>query len=123
MSTVEQATDAQSNLRNAPAGADLRLPLPMDRIASFCRKWGIRELSVFGSILRDDFSPDSDVDFLAEFSPDCRHSLFDMVYLEDELREIVGRDVDVVVKRAVQQSRNPFRRREILGSARVVYHV
>jgi predicted nucleotidyltransferase len=119
MNMVEPATD----LRKAPTGADLRLELPLDRIAAFCRKWGIRELSVFGSILRDDFGPQSDVDFLADFDPEYRHSLFDMVYLEDELREIVGRDVDVAVKLAVQQSRNPYRRREILGSARVVYHV
>ena len=68
-----------------------RLPIPRHEIAAFCRKHGIRRFSLFGSVLRDDFGPDTDVDVLAAFRPEVRHSLFDLVDMEDELSKIVGR--------------------------------
>ena len=78
-------------------------------------------MALFGSILRDDFRPDSDVDILVTFSPDARVSLFDLVRMEDELTEIVGRKVDLLVKDAVLRSHNYIRRKAILGSAEVIY--
>ena len=72
-------------------GRSLRLPISHDKIAAFCEKNGIRKFSLFGSILRDDFGPESDVDVVAEFRPGVRFSLFDLVDMEDELSKIVGR--------------------------------
>ena len=95
-----------------------RVPVPVDQIEAFCRKWQIVELALFGSVLRDDFRPDSDVDVLATFAPDARVSLWDWGPMLDELRAIFRRDVDLVEKAAL---RNPFRRRHILNSYRVIY--
>lgn len=99
----------------------LRIEIPKDRIAEFCRRWKITELALFGSVLRDDFQPDSDVDVLVTFTPDAKWSLFDHVDMEDELEEILGRPVDLVSRRGIERSRNPFRRRAILESAQVVH--
>jgi len=101
--------------------SSLRLPIDPEKLRDFCRKWRITELAVFGSVLRDDFRPDSDVDFLAKFDPDARWSLLDHVRMQDELAEIVGRHVDLVTRRAVENSRNPIRRRAILESAQVLH--
>ena len=95
-----------------------RLPLSPGQIPAFCRKWQIVELAFFGSVLRDDFRPDSDVDILATFAPDAPVSLWDWGPMMEELRAILGRKVDLVEKSAI---RNPFRRRAILGNHRVVY--
>ena len=92
-----------------------KLPIPWDRLEAFCRKWGIAELALFGSVLRDDFGPDSDVDVLVRYTPDAQPSLFDHV------DEIFGRPVDLLSRKAIERSRNPFRRRSILDSARVIY--
>ena len=94
-----------------------QLKIDKDRLAEFCRRWKITELALFGSVLRDDFGPDSDVDFLVSWSPDARWSLFDHVEMEEELAEIVGRKVDLVSRRAIERSKNPIRREEILSSA------
>lgn len=98
----------------------MRLPvhLDRDRIATFCRKWQITELSLFGSILRpSEFSPKSDIDVLVRYAPEAQWSLFDEVEMEDELCDIVGRDVDLVNRRAVERSHNWIRRKAILESA------
>ena len=93
----------------------------MEAIEEFCRRWKITELALFGSALREDFRPDSDIDMLVTFAPDAEWSLLDHVQIEDELRELLQRDVDVVTKRAVERSANWIRRRDILGSAQIVY--
>ena len=93
----------------------------MDEIEAFCKKWNIVEMSLFGSVLREDFSPESDIDVLVTFSVDARHGLFDMVRMRDGLENILQRKVDLVSKRAVERSRNDIRREAILGSARVIY--
>ena len=98
-----------------------KLPIPMDRIQAFCRKWGISEFALFGSVLRDDFGPDSDVDVLVRYRPDADPSLLDHVDKEEELAEIFGRPVDLLSRTAIERSENPFRKRAILGSARVIY--
>jgi hypothetical protein len=92
--------------------------IPMDSIIEYCRKWRIREFAVFGSVLRDDFNPASDVDVLVTLDSDAPWSLLDWVDMIDELKGILGRDVDLVEKSGL---RNPFRRREILNSMKVLY--
>ncbi len=98
-----------------------RLGVPSKVIAEFCRKWKISELALFGSVLRGDFREGSDIDLLATFAPDAEWSLFDHVHMEDELKEILGRDVDLVTRRSVEESENWIRRKAILGSAEVIY--
>lgn len=100
---------------------ELRIDLPLQQLAAFCKKWKIVELSVFGSVLRDDFGPESDIDFLAMFDPEADWSLLDHAQMEIELIDLLGREVDLLTRRAVEQSCNPIRRREILESARIVY--
>jgi len=97
------------------------IDIPREAIGEFCRRWRITELSLFGSVLREDFGPDSDVDVLVRFAPEAEHSLFDMVRMEDELRALLGRNVDLVSRRGIESSRNPLRRRAILESAEVIY--
>ena len=99
----------------------LQLALPIDRIAEFCRHNRIRELAVFGSVLRNDFDADSDVDVLVTFALDARYSVFDLVRMQNELSAILGRQVDFVDRRAIEQSDNYIRRRQILDSVEVVY--
>lgn len=99
----------------------LQIELPMDSIRDYCARWKITEFAVFGSVLRDDFRPDSDIDVLVTFAPDAKWSLFDIVDAENELKAIFGRDVDLVMRRAIEESRNFIRRKSILNSAVVVY--
>ena len=90
-------------------------------LAELCRRHRITELSLFGSVLRDDFGPDSDIDIMVEFSASAHPTLFDLVTLRDEIRELLGRDVDLITKSGVQSSPNRLVREEILSSARVLY--
>lgn len=95
------------------------VPIPADRIADFCRKWRIREFSLFGSILRDDFRPDSDVDVLVVFDDDVTFDWDQWLAMEAELRAIFGnRNIDLVERRLLK---NPFRRDRILTNRRVIY--
>lgn len=94
------------------------LNIPLDRITDFCRRWKITEFSLFGSILRDDFRPDSDVDVLVTFAPDAPWSYWEFPAMQDDLQRIFGRPVDLVEKAALK---NPFRRHEILTTRRVLY--
>ena len=98
-----------------------RISVPSDRIDAFCDRWQVTELALFGSVLRDDFGPGSDIDVLVSFAEDARHSLFDMVRMEAELKEIFGREVDLVERAGVEQSRNYLRRKAILQSAETIY--
>jgi hypothetical protein len=99
----------------------MKIEIPKERISEFCRRWKIVELSFFGSVLRDDFRPDSDVDVLVTFAPDGRYSLFDLVHIEAELEKLLGRKVDLVERSAIEQSENYIRRKHILNSAHTVY--
>ena len=98
-----------------------RIAVPDEQVAAFCRQWQIVELALFGSVLRDDFSPESDVDVLVTFAPSARWSLFDLVRMEDELTALLGRPVDLVERAAVEQSENYIRRQHILQSLEPVY--
>jgi len=92
--------------------------LPLDRIADFCRRWKITEFSLFGSVLRDDFRPDSDVEVLVTFAPQATWSLFDLVDMRDQLQQMFARDVDLVEEAGLG---NPFRRAAILSEKQVIY--
>ena len=95
--------------------------IPRSKIDSFCRRWQVSELALFGSVLREDFGPGSDVDVLIQFQPQARHTLLDMARMEEELRQIFGRDVDLVERSAVEQSRNFIRRKTVLQSAESIH--
>jgi uncharacterized protein len=95
--------------------------LPADKLAAFCRKWKITEFAVFGSVLRDDFAPDSDVDCLVVFSPESAWTLLDVVGAEEELSELIGRPVDLVERQTVERSENWIRREHILNTAQILY--
>jgi uncharacterized protein len=95
--------------------------LPMTAIREFCNRWEVTEFSLFGSMMRDDFSNDSDVDVMVSFAEDAHRSLFDMVTMRDELKAVFGREVDLVSRRGIESSRNTYRRQAILESAEMVY--
>jgi hypothetical protein len=95
--------------------------LPHDRLIDFCQRWQITELALFGSILRDDFRPDSDIDLLVTFAPTTRWGLLAHVRMERELSQILDRPVDLIEKAVIQESPNWLRRNEILQTAQVIY--
>lgn len=89
-----------------------------DEIADFCQRWRVRELAVFGSALRDDFGPASDVDVLVVLDPDAHHGYFDLIRMREELAGLFGRDVDLVERDGLV---NPIRRRSILSQRQLLY--
>jgi predicted nucleotidyltransferase len=97
------------------------IELPDRLIENFCSRWQITELTLFGSALREDFRPDSDVDILVTFERSARWSLLDMARMEQELQGLLGRKIDLVERRAVELSENYIRRRHILESAEPQY--
>lgn len=98
----------------------LKLKVPRRKVAAFCRKYGIQRLAFFGSVLRADFKPTSDVDVLVEFKKDHTPGLA-FFGMPDELKKILGRDVDLLTYNGVKSSRNPIRRKAILESAQEYY--
>ena len=98
-----------------------KFAIPNEALRDFCRRWKIAELALFGSVLRDDFGPDSDIDVLVRFYPDAGHTLFDLVTMQDEITALFGRKVDLITRNAVENSRNYLRRDLILNSAEVIY--
>ncbi|PDW04087.1 nucleotidyltransferase family protein [Candidatus Viridilinea mediisalina] len=93
----------------------------LDTLSLFCREWGIIEVALFGSVLRDDFHAASDIDLLVRFHDDVDYSLFDLVRMGDQLEAIFGRHVDIIDRKALEQSANPIRRNSIFDSAEVIY--
>lgn len=94
---------------------------PMEELAAFCRRWKIRELAVFGSALRPDFTAESDLDLMVAFAEDADWGLLDHIKMQQELESLFQRGVDLVTKRAVETSQNPLLRQEILGTATVIF--
>jgi len=92
-----------------------------EAIARFCRRWKVTEFALFGSALRNDLGPDSDIDVVVSFALDARWTLFDMVDMQAELEEIFERKVDLVTRRGIESSRNYLRRQAILSSAEVIH--
>lgn len=99
----------------------LKIGVPQEDIEAFCRRHRIRRLSLFGSVLREDFGPDSDVDVLVDFDQGIDLGLVEIVSMERELSEILGRKVDLVDREEVRRSGNYIRRRHILSTAETVY--
>jgi hypothetical protein len=95
-----------------------KIPFDHSKIAVFCQKWKIVEFAIFGSVLREDFRPDSDVDVLVTFDENAGWSLDDRLDMKDELQEMFGREVDLVNKKGLT---NPFRRHSILTTKKVLY--
>lgn len=96
---------------------DLAIEIDRDKLRDFCRKWKIAEFAFFGSVTRpEEFRDDSDVDVLVRFEAEPGWSLFDHVQMQDELRELFGRDVDLLTRPSVERSLNRFRRESILNS-------
>jgi uncharacterized protein len=94
-----------------------RLHIAADSLANLCREFGVAELSVFGSVLRPDFRPDSDIDLLVVFRPGLPVGLFHLLRLQQRLTELLGRPVDLVPKAGLK----PLIRDEVLASARLLY--
>ncbi|MGB7416665.1 MAG: nucleotidyltransferase family protein [Thermosynechococcaceae cyanobacterium] len=99
----------------------LPISLPQSAIIEFCQQWQITELALFGSVLRDDFRPNSDIDMLVTFSLEAQWSLLDLVKMEYSLEDLLHRKVDLVMKTSIEQSHNWIRRQEILGTAQIIY--
>lgn len=97
------------------------IELPMEKIAEFCDRWQVTEFALFGSVLRDDFRPDSDIDVLITFSPTAKRGLTETLQMRDELQAIFERKVDLIVKAAIERSENWLRRKNILESAQIIY--
>jgi predicted nucleotidyltransferase len=95
-----------------------RIPIPIERVQAFCRKYGVSEFALFGSVLRDDFGPDSDVDVMLTFAPGHGFTFENTPDIQSDLEAIFGRRVDAVEKGRI---RNPFRRHAILSSYRVIH--
>jgi uncharacterized protein with HEPN domain/predicted nucleotidyltransferase len=95
-----------------------RLKVSAEEIASFCDRWKIAEFALFGSVLRDDFRADSDIDVLVTFSPEGKWNFFEIVQAQQELETLLGREVDLTQKKGLV---NPFSRAEILSKYRVIY--
>jgi predicted nucleotidyltransferase len=94
-----------------------RLALPMPQIADLCRRYEVSELSLFGSAVRGEMRPDSDFDFLVEYLPEAKPSLLDLSAMMNDLSDLLGRPVDLGVKRALK----PRMRDRILAEAQVIY--
>jgi len=97
------------------------IPLPQAQLSDFCNRWKVSELALFGSVLRDDFQPHSDIDILITFAPEAKRGAFVLTQMQEELERIFGRNVDLVSKRAIERSQNPIRRQNILESAQIIY--
>lgn len=96
----------------------IHIEIPHDKISNFCHRWNVIEFALFGSVLREDFDFNSDIDVLVSFADEAQISLFDIAQMQIELQEIFSRPVDILEKAAL---RNPFRKRHILATAQVVY--
>jgi predicted nucleotidyltransferase len=99
----------------------LRIEIPRDEIVAFCRRWGVAELSLFGSALRGDFRPESDIDLLVRFVPGKEYGLLAFARMREELEAAFGRPVDLVTEKAVERSENHIKRRHIQAT-KVVIH-
>jgi predicted nucleotidyltransferase len=97
--------------------AHIRVTVDRDQLRAFCARWQVAEVALFGSVLRDDFGPDSDVDVMVTFAPDAPWTLTRWLAMQRELEAIFQRHVDLVERAAIEHSDNRFRKHEILSSA------
>ncbi len=101
--------------------AKVQIQLSQRAIADFCQRWKVKEMSFFGSVLREDFRSDSDIDVMVSFENDAPWGLLEFVRMKRELASLLGREVDLLTKKSIEQSHNWIRQQEILGMAQVVY--
>jgi len=99
----------------------INIPIDHEKIRAFCERWQITSFALFGSVLREDFRPESDVDVLVTFAPDAQISLLDLAKMAGELEQLFAREVDLVERCTVEESHNPRRRKEILTTAQEIY--
>ena len=99
----------------------IRISIPKEKVVDFCERWNIAELAFFGSVLRDDFGPESDIDVLVNLRSGTSHRISSILHMEKELGGILGREVDLVFRSDVERSRNYLRREAVLKSAEVFY--
>lgn len=97
------------------------IPIDDNTIAEFRKRWRITEFALFGSVLREDFSPDSDIDVLVTFTPEARYSLLDLTRIENELTDLLRRKADLVERQSVEQSENYIRRKHVLENMEPIY--
>ncbi|MES1021301.1 nucleotidyltransferase domain-containing protein [Gloeocapsa sp. BRSZ] len=97
------------------------IELPMEKIAEFCDRWQIIEFALFGSVLRDDFRPDSDIDVMVQFHSEAHPTFSSLDQMEVELKTIFRREIDLITRQGIETSCNYLRRHEILSSAQVIY--
>ncbi len=95
--------------------------LETEKIKQICQQWQIEELALFGSVLREDFNPTSDIDVLVSFAESAQITFFDLDTIEQQLSKLFNRSVDVVTKRAIEQSHNWIRKKNILENAQIIY--
>jgi uncharacterized protein len=95
--------------------------LPIHKIEAFCHKWQVDEFAIFGSVLRDDFRADSDIDVMVEFNAQAHPTFAKLDQMENELRFMFHREVDLITRKGIESSRNYIRRENILSSAQVIY--
>ena len=98
-----------------------RVDIPRAEIEAFCEKYDIKEFSLFGSVLSDDFGKDSDIDILVTFGNNSHHTVFDLVRMEEELQQIFKCEIDLVSRRGLESSRNYIRKNAILNSVETIY--
>ena len=94
---------------------------PYQHLSTFCERWPVQKVALFGSVLRDDFSPESDIDILVQFFPEALHTLGDEDRMQEELSAIFDHEVDMVDWQAIEESSNYFRRKQILANYAVIY--
>ncbi|WP_448571878.1 nucleotidyltransferase family protein [Trichothermofontia sp.] len=108
-------------LTQLPPQIQQRLGLSRSDLVSFCHRWQIVELALFGSILRDDFHDTSDIDLLICFAPHAQQGLLTLAKIKHELEAKIGRTVDIIVKESIETSENWIRRNEILNTTKIIY--
>jgi uncharacterized protein len=108
-------------MRSKSMGLNPTLKFDRTAVERFCKRWRVTEFGIFGSALREDFRPDSDVDVLVTFEAGAKWSLFDLMHMEEDLAKVLGRKVGLVERAAVEQSRNYIRRRHILETVERLY--
>ncbi|MDY6940177.1 MAG: nucleotidyltransferase domain-containing protein [Cyanobacteriota bacterium] len=118
MKSSKASTDSLHEIANF---TDVAIDLPRKKIAEFCDRWSIVEFSLFGSVLRDDFRSESDIDVMVQFYTEAHPTLFDLAQMEEELKVMFQRDVDLVTRKGIETSRNYLRRNTILSSTRTIY--
>ena len=99
----------------------LKIDVPEGQLLEFCHRWNVIEFALFGSVLRTDFQPDSDIDVLVTFASDTHWSLFDLVTIQNELESVLGSKVGLVERSALERSENYIRRKAILEHMEIIY--